>query len=135
MADDKIVMLRAKRPLSVWIVCLANGILAVFVIGSTIKLRGHGYPGGMIANGMLSAIAITLAAHATWYGYRYGRLALLGILTWYLGLVVVQSVMTIAGAAPVTSVTADWLRIGISLIWLGANAAVLYSPKARAFFG
>jgi hypothetical protein len=138
MADDMIVVLR-KRPLSIWVLCIVNGLLAMFLIGASIKAEDLGYSGGQAAIAGLTGLGISIAAHATWFGKRTGRLVMLVLLTVFLGLLLVQSVRVIVWAAETgyraDFVDAAYIRAGVSLIWLALNYFVLFGRKAKAFFG
>ena len=139
MANDNVVMLRGKRPLSVWVAGIANGILAAFLIGTSLKAEAAGYSGGQAAIVGIAGLAIAVAAHATWYGYRTGRLVLLVMLTLILGLLLVQSLMTIAWANETgyqgRYVDAAALRALFSLAWLALNYIFVFRKNARSFFG
>ena len=138
MSNDTIVTVRAKRPLSVWVLCIINGLLAAFLIASSFIAEDRGYSSGQAAFVGIAGLVISIAAHATWYGYRWGRLALLALLTVVLGLLIVQSVMYIDWADDAgflgRTVTIAWLRAALSLAWLLANYIFLLRKPARMFF-
>ncbi|GAA0562630.1 hypothetical protein [Rhizomicrobium electricum] len=138
MANDN-VMVRGRRPLSIWILSIGNGLLAVFMIATSILAEDRGYSGGQAAFVGVTGVLISLAAHTTWYGYRWGRLALLILLTLFLGLLIVQSAMVISWANEVgyraSSVDAAMMRAGLSLVWLALNYIFLFGKRARMFFG
>ena len=138
MSNDTIVTVRAKRPLSVWVLCIINGLLAAFLIASGIIAGSRGYSVGQAAFVGIAGHAISIAAHATWYGYSWGRLALLALLTVVLGLLIVQSLMYIDWADEAgflgRAVTTAWIRAALSLAWLLANYIFLLRKPARMFF-
>jgi hypothetical protein len=138
MSNDTIVTVRAKRPLSIWVLCIINGLLAAFLIASCIIAESRGYSGWQAAFVGIAGLLISIAAHATWYGFRWGRSALLTLLTVVLGLLIVQSVMYIDWAADAgflgRAVTAAWFRTGLSLAWLALNFIFLFRKRARMFF-
>ena len=138
MSNDTIVTMRAKRPLSVWVLCIVNWLLAAFLIASGIIAESRGYSGGQALFVGIAGLAVSVAAHATWYGSRWGRLVLLALLTLVLGLLIVQSVMYIDWAGDVgysgRGGNAASVRAALSLAWLLANYIVLFRKPARMFF-
>jgi hypothetical protein len=134
MANDA----RTKRPLSVWVLTILNGVLAAFMIAASFIAENFGYSGGQAALSAVFGLAISISAHATWYGYRWGRLALLLTLTIFLGQLIVWSVMVInwseeTGYRGPLSDSAMPRVVG-SLIWLALNWILLFGKKSRAFF-
>jgi len=127
-----------KRPLSVWILCLGNGLLAAFLIASSLVAEDRGYASWQAAISGICGLGITLSAHATWYGFRWARTVLLGLVTLFLGLVMLQSAMTIAWALDVgyqgPMVASAFTRLCVSLVWLAVNYGFLLSKRAREFF-
>lgn len=139
MSNDNVVMVRGRRPLSVWILSIGNGVLAAFMIAASIMAEDRGYTGGQAAVVGISGVLLSIAAHTTWYGSHWGRLALLVLLTLFLGLLVVQSAMVIVWANETgyraNFVDAAFLRAGLSLVWLALNYIFLFGRRARVFFG
>jgi len=129
----------AKRPVAIWSLALANGVLAAFLIGASLVAEEHGYQPWQAAISGLCGIGITLSAHATWYGYRLGRTGLLALLTLFLGLMVVQSAAVLVWAlqtgyqGPLAA--AAFTRLLLSLIWLLVNYGFLLGKRMRSFFG
>jgi hypothetical protein len=127
-----------KRPLSVWVLCLGNGLLAVFLITSSLIAEERGYAPWQAAISGICGLGLTLSAHAAWFGNRLGRNLLLAIITLFLGLLVVQSAMTLFWAwnngyqGPIAGTALT--RICLSLLWLVVNYAFLLSKRARVFF-
>jgi hypothetical protein len=139
MSNHNVVVVRGRRPLSVWVLSISNGLLAVFMIATSIVAEDRGYTSGQAAFVGVTGVLISIAAHTTWYGYRWGRLALLVLLTLFLGLLVVQSAMVVAWAneiglrTPLVDVAI--VRAGLSLVWLALNYIFLLGRQARVFFG
>lgn len=130
---------RAKRPLSVWGLVILNWALAAFLIAVSFKAEDLGYSSGQAALSGLFGLAISLAAHLTWFGYRWGRLALVLLLTVFLGQIIVWSIMVInwseeTGYRGPIADHAIMRGVG-SVIWLALNWIVLFDKRARAFFG
>jgi len=129
----------ARRPLSIWILCLLNGLLAIVLVAVAVLARSRGYSGIQAIAAVVAGVGISIGAHATWYGARWGRLLLLVLLAGFLGLVIAHSVMVIAWARDTgyhgEYVTYAWIRGGASLAWLALNAIVLFGRRARMFFG
>lgn len=126
-----------KRPRSVWVLTITNGLIAAFMIAASIIAERRGFSPGQAAFSGLIGLGVTIAAHATWYGYRTGRLVLLILLTAYLGLLVVQSFSYVAWAETYgyrPGVNLAILRGLGSLAWLAANWLLLFGKKARVFF-
>lgn len=127
-----------KRPKPVSLLCLGNGVLAIFLIAASLMAQNRGYAPWQAAISGLSGLGISLSAHGTWFGYRLARNALLVLLTFFLGLVVLQSLLTLIWAmdtgyqGPLTA--AAFTRFLLSLGWLVVNYAVLLSKQARIFF-
>ncbi len=137
MSNDNVVGV-GKRPLSVWILCIINWLLAAFLIASGFVAVSRGYSVAQAAFVGIAGLVISIAAHATWYGSRWGRLALLALLTVFLGLLIAQSVMYIDWADDVgysgRGVNAAILRAALSLAWLVLNYIFLFRKPARTFF-
>jgi hypothetical protein len=139
MSNDNVPVGRSKRPLSVWVLCIGNGLLAAFLIATSLVAEDRGFSGVQAAVAGISGLGISIAAHATWFGSRIGRKVLIGLLTLFLGLLIAQSVMVIVWAAETgyhaRVVDAAWTRAALSLVWLCANYLLLFGNKAKAFFG
>ena len=139
MSNDNVAAERGTRPMSVWVLCIANGLLAAFLIAASLVAEDHGFTGVQAAIAGICGIGISIAAHATWFGSRIGRRVLVVLLTVFLGLLAAQSVMEIVWAAEINyharSVNTAWTRAALSLAWLCANYLLLFGHKAKAFFG
>ncbi len=130
---------QAKRPLSVWGLAIVNWILGAFLVAVSFKAEDLGYAAGQAALSGVFGLAISLAALASWYGYRWGRLVLLLLLTIYLVQIIAWSVMVInwseeTGYRGPISEHAVMRGIG-SVVWLALNWILLFGKRARAFFG
>lgn len=139
MATKNVVFLRSARPLSVWILCLINGAVAVVLIATAILSQMRGWPVATAAFYGGIGLALGLAAHTTWFGYRWGRLALLALLTVLIGLMAFYSIWVIGWSLD-NNYTGDayataWLRLIAALAWLAANYIFLFRKPARMFFG
>lgn len=127
-----------KRPLSVWVLCLGNGLLAVFLIASSLIAEDRGYAPWQAAISGICGLGVTLSAHACWFGNRWARNILLVLITVFLGLIVLQSAMTLLWAleagyqGPIAG--AALTRFCLSLLWLIVNYGFLHSKRARVFF-
>jgi len=127
-----------KRPLSVWVLCLGNGVLAVFLIASSLIAEERGYTPWQAAISGICGLGLTLSAHAAWFGNRLGRNLLLAIITLFLGLLLMQSLLTLLWAwqngyqGPIAG--AALTRFCLSLLWLVVNYGFLLSKRARVFF-
>jgi hypothetical protein len=134
---DYIVSLR-RRPLSVWILCVINGLAAVFLIATAILAELRGYTSAQAAYYGFFGLAISVAAHTTWFGYRWGRLALVLFLTVFLGLTIAYSLWVISWGLEIDyvgePVRTAFLRVGLSLVWLALNYIFLFGKRARMFF-
>jgi len=128
-----------KRPLSVWVLCLGNGVLAVFLIATSLVAEDRGFASWQAAISGICGLGVTLSAHATWFGNRLARTVLLAFITVFLGLVVLQSALTIIWAVDVgyqgPILSAAFTRLCLSLLWLVVNYVFLLSKRARVFFG
>jgi hypothetical protein len=137
MANDNVIV-RGPRPLSIWVLAIGNGLLAVFMITTSLLAEDRGFSSGQAAFVGITGVLISLAAHATWFGYRGGRLALVVLLTVFPGLLIVQSLMVISWANEVgyraPFIDAAMLRVGLSLVWLALNYIFLFGRRARKFF-
>jgi len=127
-----------KRPLSVWVLCLGNGVLAVFLIATSLIAEDRGFSSWQAAISGICGLGISLSAHASWFGNRRARNILLGLVTLFLGLIVAQSAMLLLWALDVSYqgaiVGAAFTRLCLSLFWLVANYVFLLSKRARVFF-
>ena len=139
MSNDNIVTLPSrKRPLSISVLWIGNALLAAFLIAASLIAEYRGFTGGQAAIAGLFGLAISIAAHVMWYGNRWGRLALLLLLSIFLGLVVIHSVMMInwADETGYSGSLADWAvaRLVLSIVWLSVNYWFLLRKRARMFF-
>ena len=131
MAND----VRAKRPLTLWLLVILNWVFGAFLIAASFKAEDVGYSAGQAALSGLFGLAISVAAHLTWYGSRWGRLLLALLLTLFLGQMIVWSIMVINWSeetgyrGPITDHA--WMRGIGSIIWLALN---WIGKRARAFF-
>lgn len=134
---DTIVSLR-RRPLSVWFLCLTNGLVAVFLVATAIVAELRGYTSSQAAYYGFFGLGISIAAHLTWFGYRWGRLLLLLLMTVFLGLMIVYSMWIIAWGMEHDVFSEEirnaLLRAGLSLVWLALNYILLFGKRARMFF-
>lgn len=140
VVNDNVAPNRTKRPLSVWFLSLANGLLAIILIATSFLAEDRGYSAGLAAVYGFTGLAMSVAAHATWYGSRLGRLILLVLITLYFGNLIGYSLWTIVAVADNLAsydgmVLAALLRIGLALIWIGLNYILLLGRRARVFFG
>lgn len=139
MSKETIVFVRRKRPVSIWVLCIVNALLAAWLVAAAIRSEQFGFSSGQAAIEGFAGIFIAIATHATWFGNRKGRLALLILLTGFLGLLIVQSLRVIQWSvqtgyyAPFVGMAV--LYTGLSLTWLCANYLLLNSKQAKAFFG
>lgn len=127
-----------KRPMPVSFLCLGNGVLAIFLIAASLMAENRGYAPWQAAISGLSGLGISLSAHGCWFGYRLARNALLALLTLFLGLVVLQSLLTLIWAMNTgyqgALTAASFTRFFLSLAWLVVNYAVLLGKQGRTFF-
>ena len=127
-----------KRPLSIWLLCIANGLLAIMLIGTSLTAERFGYTLGQAIFAGVIGLGISISAHLTWYGKRYGRNVLLALLTAFFGLLLAQSAMTIAWAIEVDYEGLYLTRAiawGVfSVVWLAVNYWFLFGRRARAFY-
>jgi hypothetical protein len=139
MSTEQVVSsTRPKRPRSVWVLAVANGLLAVFMIASSLMAEDRGFTSSQAAFNGIVGLAISISAHATWFGYRYGRNLLLALITVYLGLLCIQSVQTVAWAIDMGygGSLLSWAvaRTLLSILWLAVNYWFLLGKQARAFY-
>lgn len=137
MTNSNVVKLPGqKRPLSVWILWIGNGLLAVFLVAASLIAEDRGFKGWQAAISGIAGLVISIAAHAMWYGNRRGRNILLGALTVFLGLIIVQSLMMVqrADAVGYGADRADMFRIVLSSVWIFVNYWFLLNKRARVFF-
>ena len=127
-----------KRPLSEWVLCLGNGLLAVFLIATSLIAEDRGFSSWQAAISGICGLGISLSAHATWFGNRRARNILLELVTLFLGLIAAQSAMLLLWALDVSYqgaiVGAAFTRLCLSLLWLVVNYVFLLSKRARVFF-
>lgn len=127
-----------KRPLSIWVLTVANGLLAIVLIATSIVAANAGFSKGQVLLPGVIGVGISIAAHLTWFGKRYGRNLLLGLLTLILGLMLIDSVRAIGWALEAnytgTYLTHAVIRGVFCLLWLIINYWVLYVRRARAYF-
>jgi hypothetical protein len=127
-----------KRPLSIWVLAIANGLLAIVLIGASLTASHFGYTTGQAVFMGIVGLGVSVSAHMTWFGKRYGRNLLIGLLTVFLGLLLVQSIRTIAWAIDVDyegvllSQSVAWAVF--SVLWLAVNYWLLFGRRARAFY-
>lgn len=137
MSTEQIVSPPArKRPASVWLLWITNGLLAAFLIAASLIAQDRGFAVWQAALSGIFGLIISIAAHAMWYGNRKGRAVLLAALTVFLGLIIVQSLIMIqrADAMGFSAGTADLMRIALSIVWLFANYWLLLRKRVRTFF-
>lgn len=138
MSNDTIVTVRTQRPLSVWVLCILNGLLAAFLIATSLVAENRGYSSGQAAFVGIAGLLISIAAHATWYGYRWGRLALLALLTIALAPTIAHEAAVISNGADVDyydgPVREAIVRAALLLVWLALNFIFLFRKRARMFF-
>lgn len=139
MGTENVVTLPAReRPAPFWLLTISNGVLAAFLIASSLIAEDRGFTAGQAALTGIVGLGVSVSAHATWYGYRYGRIALLVLLTFFLGLVLVHSVQTINWAVEnqYRGSIFDWAvaRAVLSIVWLFVNYWFLLGKRARVFF-
>jgi hypothetical protein len=139
MVNDNVPPSRGRRPLAVWLLCLGNALIAIILIATAFLAERRGYSAGLAALYGFTGLAMSIAAHATWYGNRWGRRILLTLITVYFGNVIGYWAWAIVqdaadGLFHDRLVTAALLRIGLSLVWIGLNYIFLFSNRARVFF-
>ncbi len=49
MSNENVVFVRGKRPLSVWVLCIVNGLFAIVLIATSILAEDRGYSSGLAA--------------------------------------------------------------------------------------
>lgn len=137
MGTDTAVTTR-KRPASIWLVSLGNGLLAAFLIATSLLAVGRGYSVSQAVFTGIIGLGVSISAHAVWYGYRYGRIALLALITLFAGLIAVQDLRVVLWAMDVgyRGPIFDWaiVRVVLSLAWLSVNYWLLLGKRARVFF-
>jgi len=127
----------SKRPLSIWVLSIANGLLAIFLIATSLNAADAGYTMGQAVFSGIIGLGISITAHMTWFGKRYGRNLLLAFLTIFLGLLFVQSIRTIAWGidvgydGPYVSRAVSWAVF--SFLWLAVNYWLLFRRRVRDF--
>lgn len=136
MSSDKIAARR--RPLAVWLVCLADGLLAAFLIATALLAVDHGYSSGQAVVSGVFGLGISIAAHATWFGNRHGRIVLLVLVAVLMALFFLQSLRSFAYYIDVDYGESYYgpslFNMTAALIWLLLNFAGLFSKRARMFF-
>ncbi len=138
ITENIVILPKPERPTSVWLLAISNGVLAAFLIATSLVAEDHGYSAGQAAFTGITGLGVSISAHATWYGYRYGRIVLLALLTIFLGLVFVHSAQTINWAVETQSRGSffQWAvaRAILSAVWLFVNYWFLLGKRARMFF-
>jgi hypothetical protein len=138
ITENIVVLPKPERPTSVWLLTISNGVLAAFLIASSLIAEDRGFTAGQAALSGIVGLGVSISAHATWYGYRYGRIVLLALLTFFLGLVIVHSGQTINWAVETQSRGSffQWAvaRALLSTAWLFVNYWFLLGKRARMFF-
>lgn len=136
--ENIVVLPRPERPTSVWLLTICNGVLAAFLIASSLIAEDRGFSAGQAAFTGIVGLGVSISAHATWYGYRYGRIVLLALLTVFLGLVIAHSATTINWAVQTQyrGSVFHWAvaRAILSIVWLFVNYWFLFDKRARMFF-
>jgi hypothetical protein len=136
--ENIVVLPKRQRPTSVWLLSISNGVLAAFLIASSLLAEDRGFSAGQAAFTGITGLGVSISAHATWYGYRYGRIVLLALLTLFLGLVFVHSAQTINWAVETQyrGSIFHWAvaRAVLSIAWLFVNYWFLLGKRARMFF-
>jgi hypothetical protein len=128
----------SKRPLSIWFLSIANGLLAILMIAKSFTATDIGFTTGQAVFIGVVGLGLSISAHMTWFGKRYGRNLLLALLTLFLGLLLAQSVRTIAWAVDVNyqgailSYAISWAVF--SVVWLAVNYWLLFGRRARDFY-
>ncbi len=127
-----------KRPLSIWLLSLGNGLLAAFLIATSLLAVGRGFTVSQAVFSGVVGLGVSISAHAAWYGYRYGRAVLLALITLFLGLIAVQDFRILMWALDVGyhGIEVDWsiARIVLSLVWILVNYWFFLNKRARAFY-
>lgn len=137
MANDNVAPSRGPRPLSIWLLCIGNGLIAIVLIATSFLAEARGYSRALAAFYGFTGLAMSVAAHATWYGSRIGRWVLVALVTLYFGNLIGYSGWVMATSDAYFDdeiVTSGLLRIGLSLVWLSLNYIVLFGKRARVFF-
>lgn len=139
MGADKVVSLPGPiRPVSIWLLCFGNWLLAAFLIGTSLLAEDRGYSASQAAICGITGLAVSIATHATWYGYRWGRNILLALLAAFLGVIIAQDLMVITWAEEVGYhghyVGVAVLRIFLSSVWIFVNYFFLLRKHVRMFF-
>jgi len=136
--SNSIKLSKPNRPLFIWIVTAVNIIFAVILLATSFKGRQWGIPAAQIAFWALLGLGICVSTLLTWFGSRYGRNAMLALITIYLGLVLLQSVQGITWAANSTHGDGYMIRVVgravFAVLWLIANYWLLLGRRARIFF-
>jgi|WetSurMetagenome_2_1015567.scaffolds.fasta_scaffold682004_2 hypothetical protein len=137
MSKDAVVPSR-RRPLSVWVLTIANVLIAIVLIAASFKGEDWGFPTAQVAFWGLLGIGISISAHMAWYGSRLGRNLLLILSTVYLAVLLYSGLRTIAwvntwsGDAHVMARAVLW--VGFAILMLAANFTFLLGKRAREFF-
>jgi hypothetical protein len=138
MSSEPVSLPKRTRPLSVWVLTVLNVLIAIVLIAASFKGEDWGFPRAQVAFWGLLGIAISIAAHMTWFGSRRGRNLLLGFSTIYLGVLLFQGLQTIAwvntwsGDEHIMTRAIGW--VAFAVICLVANYRFLLGKRARAFF-
>jgi len=127
-----------RRPLAVWLVCLADGLLAAFLVATALLAVDHGYSSTQAVISGVFGLGISVAAHATWFGNRKGRIVLVVLIALLMGLFFLQSLRSFAYYIDLdygeSTYGPSLFNMAAALVWLLLNGAGLFSKRARMFF-
>jgi len=137
-SESTVALPARKRPLSVWLLALLNGLLAILLIATYFKGDDWGIPAGQSTFWGLLGLGISLAAHTMWFGSRIGRNLLLALITVYFALLLAQNLRDIAWASDYNGsenyILIEGARALFGLVWLFVNYWYLLGGRARSFF-
>jgi len=137
---------RRKRPLFVWIMTIFDSLFAgIFLLAASFRLlanptfSGIDYPIGQIVFWGILGFGICLSAQLAWFGSRYARNALLGLMTVYLGMAIWQNISILFWVSDSAWDEGSFIRQQVlesvrSILWLAANFWFLRGRRAKGFY-
>jgi hypothetical protein len=133
---------RPKRPIGVWGMTVIDLVFAgIFLLAACFRSFNYhlGYPARAVVVWGVLGFAICFTAQLAWYGSRYGRAALLALMTIYLGFALAQNANYLLWAMQEHVNNADFVRHQIfealrSVVWLAANFWFLTGRRTRGFY-
>jgi len=129
---------KPNRPLSVWIATGGNLLLATWILAWSFAGLQMSFPGMQVFSWAVLALGITISSLLAWMGSRHARNIMLGLVTIYLGFLLVGSVRSIFWAQNWWVSEEYAIRMtayaAFAAAWLVANYWLLLGKRARTYY-